>query len=188
MTSIGVRSRATFDYANFDPAAIHLEDIIFPLSTEQRYANQLPGGKTWTVFQHSCLVEGLCSMGCWREALLHDATEAYMRDLPTPLKQLLPDYQRIERELDLVIRKKFNLPEEMSKEVKQADRWALKIEAAMFWRDPNTGRLDAIWEPALGSNFVSNPQLTELEKYSFSVAAEASPAKILSFLKSQSPL
>lgn len=62
------------------------------------------------------------------EALLHDAAEAYCKDIPSPLKQLLPDYQFIEQTVDITIRLKFQLPLNMSVEVKQADLILLATE------------------------------------------------------------
>lgn len=41
--------------------------------------------------------------------LLHDASEAYMKDLPSPLKSLLPDYKKLEAEVSTVIFKKWGV-------------------------------------------------------------------------------
>ena len=41
--------------------------------------------------------------------LLHDASEAYMRDLPSPLKSLLSEYKAIEAEVSCVIFDKWDL-------------------------------------------------------------------------------
>ena len=42
-------------------------------------------------------------------ALLHDATEAYICDIPRPLKEMLPDYRAIEHNLNIVIMSKMGL-------------------------------------------------------------------------------
>ena len=43
-------------------------------------------------------------MTCW---LLHDASEAYLGDIPSPLKRLLPDYREIEQSVQSGIEEKF---------------------------------------------------------------------------------
>lgn len=43
-------------------------------------------------------------MTCW---LLHDASEAYLGDVPSPLKGLLPDYREIEKSVQSGIEEKF---------------------------------------------------------------------------------
>ncbi len=55
------------------------------------------------------------------EFLLHDAAEAYCGDVVSPLKRLLKDYHIIEARVDAAIRSKFDLPQEMSPEVKAMD-------------------------------------------------------------------
>jgi 5'-deoxynucleotidase YfbR-like HD superfamily hydrolase len=62
------------------------------------------------------------------EALLHDATEAYLVDMPRPIKYALQGYRDIEENIDKVVRKKFNLPSDMSLEVKNIDAVMLSTE------------------------------------------------------------
>lgn len=56
-----------------------------------------------------------------REVLMHDATEAYYCDLPSPVKALLPQYKVLEGKLDTVIRRKCGLPDEKDPLVKELD-------------------------------------------------------------------
>ena len=68
----------------------------------------------YSVAQHSlnCMKEaqarGFSQRVCFA-ALLHDASEAYLCDVPTPLKELLPDYRKIEAAFQKEIYKKFGL-------------------------------------------------------------------------------
>jgi len=63
------------------------------------------------------------------EALLHDATEAYLSDISDPLKKLLPEYRAIEKKFDAIIREKFGLPEEITSAIQYADKTMLVHEA-----------------------------------------------------------
>jgi len=62
------------------------------------------------------------------EALLHDGTEAYLVDMPRPIKQVMKEYKSIEKTLDIVLRKKFNLLPEMPPEVHYIDNAMLATE------------------------------------------------------------
>lgn len=63
------------------------------------------------------------------EALLHDGTEAYLSDIPSPFKQLLPDWKAIDRHLESAMRAQFGLPLERDPLVTKADWLALFMEA-----------------------------------------------------------
>jgi 5'-deoxynucleotidase YfbR-like HD superfamily hydrolase len=55
------------------------------------------------------------------EALLHDASEAFMCDVPSPLKSLIPEYRVIEDRVSSAIAEQFGAIYPWPKEVKQAD-------------------------------------------------------------------
>ncbi len=56
-----------------------------------------------------------------REALLHDAAEAYIGDLIRPVKADCPDWRAIDARVDAACRSRFGLPEKMSAEIRLAD-------------------------------------------------------------------
>lgn len=126
MTWILTRSGKHFDFVDPQPDQIDILDIAWGLSKECRFAGQCYG--FYSVAQHSVLVSQVVSEEFALEALLHDAAEAYCKDIPMPLKALLPDYKRIEQRVDRAIRSAFDLPAECSHEVKHADLILLATE------------------------------------------------------------
>ena len=107
------------DLSNPQVDQIDIADIACGLANESRFAGQT--GRLYTVAQHSVGTSFLVSREDRLEALLHDATEAYMKDIPAPLKAMLPEYRAIERRLDAVIRERFGLPPIPSRAVAEAD-------------------------------------------------------------------
>jgi 5'-deoxynucleotidase YfbR-like HD superfamily hydrolase len=63
---------------------------------------------------------------------MHDAAEAFIGDITRPLKQLLPDYKRIEAIVEHAIFTRFDVPIPMPKEVKLADLKVLAAEQAQI--------------------------------------------------------
>ena len=116
------------------PEMIDIYDICAGLSRQPRWGGQAL--ETYSVAMHSINVANAVRPQFAFEALLHDATEAYICDIGAPLKAFLPEYREIERKLDRVIRAKFNLPLECSPEVKEADHRLLSIEAYALMKNP----------------------------------------------------
>jgi hypothetical protein len=112
------------------PEEIDIEDIANALSNECRY-----GGHTssfYSVAEHSLLVASIVEADLALKALLHDASEAYLRDIASPVKQYLSNYKEMEEKLMRAIWDKFfgegqvrwDVPD-----IKEADIMALKCEA-----------------------------------------------------------
>jgi len=126
MTWILSQGRRHVDFLDPQPDQIHILDIAAGLANESRFAGQTRS--FYSVAQHSVTGSYCISKEHRLEFLLHDATEAYMKDLPRPLKELLPDYKVIEKRLDAVIRYKYGLPEVCTEAVKEMDVIMLATE------------------------------------------------------------
>ncbi len=126
MSFIQTLSGKQFDYLSATIDDIDIEDIAVALSNICRFSGHLP--EFYSVAQHSVLCSQLVSPEFAFEALMHDAAEAYCRDIPAPLKALLPDYREIEKRTDQLIRFKFGLPLEEASVVKYADLTMLATE------------------------------------------------------------
>jgi hypothetical protein len=108
------------------PEDLRIEDIAHALAIVNRYNGHTP--KPYSVAQHSVIVslEVAPENALW--GLLHDASEAYIGDMVSPLKRMMVAYQVVESELMKVVCKKFALPEEMPEDVKRADLAVLAAE------------------------------------------------------------
>lgn len=86
-------SGAAFDLLAPRPEQVNLLDIAHHLSRLCRYNGATCGEYGWSVAQHSLLVEQLLqgdpSPNLRLHALLHDAHEAYVGDIPSPVKSAL---------------------------------------------------------------------------------------------------
>lgn len=125
------RSGDFLDFRNPDPDTIHIEDIAHALALTCRYNGHTP--YPYSVAQHCVLASRMAPPGLELEALMHDAQEAYVGDMPSPLKKMLPGYQVVEDMVEYVIRKKYGLSSGgMSRAVKEIDTRMLATEAAAF--------------------------------------------------------
>lgn len=116
-----------FNILKPEAAAVRLEDIACALARQARF-----NGHTrffYSVGQHSCLgAEVSPTKDIARHMLFHDATEAYVGDLVSPVKALLPDFEIIESRIHAAIAEKFGLEVPLPKVVKQIDRRLLATE------------------------------------------------------------
>ena len=124
---------ATYTGGVFFPLAprvedVRIRDIAHALSMLCRFAGHTRG--FYSVAQHSVLVSRLCSQQDALWGLLHDASEAYLSDIVSPLKRAsgMGGYRVIEQRVQLVIAQAFNLPPAEPSSVKAADQALLRIE------------------------------------------------------------
>jgi hypothetical protein len=129
----------TFSGARIDPYHPHPEeifliDIAHALSNICRFTGH--SKVFYSVAQHSLLVSWLVEEKFKKEALFHDAGEAYMNDLARPIKTELNYYVQSEHMLREMIFQKFGIPifdhAKISPEVKEADDVALIYEATLL--------------------------------------------------------
>jgi hypothetical protein len=128
-----------FWYTGEGPEGIEIEDIAHALSHSCRFTGHCK--KFLSVAEHSVLVSDHFidpKKALW--ALLHDASEAYLADMASPVKQLLPEYKALERKIMGRIAKRFDLPDLFweDEEIKKADWAQLRSEAK--WLLPSGGK------------------------------------------------
>ena len=145
-----VHSGKYFDIQN---PVFDITDIAHSLSKLCRFNGHTE--RFYSVAEHSVLVAWLLDK--WEQpttvvlqGLLHDATEAYLSDVPAPFKHLLPDWRALDKSLETKLWEHFGLGEK-SPMVKKADWYALFIEAnallpskGEWFHDPMNVRSDAL--------------------------------------------
>lgn len=187
------------DVENPDPKTINVEDIAWGLSRISRFCGHTITVIPYNVAQHSVFVANevdkflndhtlvahlkipddvwmmwVTAMGVSRnlvlKALIHDAAEVYLGDLPSPIKQipeLKPVIKRIEAGLMTAVYSALDVPppsEHEEKIIKYADKIAQKIEAHAFM--PSRGRhWPNMPEVSLERLQLFEPPLSSLDSY-----------------------
>ena len=126
---IMLQSGVWFDFCEPESSEFNIYDIAAGLSNTCRYAGQCSA--FYSVAEHSLLVSEVACDNAYA-ALMHDAAEAFIGDITRPLKQLLPDFKRIEARVEQAIFERFGVPRPMPKEVKIADLRVLAAEQAQI--------------------------------------------------------
>jgi 5'-deoxynucleotidase YfbR-like HD superfamily hydrolase len=119
---ISVYDGEYFDFLDPDSSVYTVATIAHALSNLCRYTGHV--NRFYSVAEHSVLVSLAVPKKFAIEGLFHDAAEAFLGDVSSPLKKLLPEYRALEDAVITSIAKKFNLsPWKLhSKEVHEADK------------------------------------------------------------------
>lgn len=126
-----------FNYTDPSPEAVALDDIASSLGNTCRWRGQIR--KFYSVAEHaikvSDLVREVADPELALHALHHDSHEAYVGDVPTPLKRLLGEaYENMTAKVDWAICQSLDLDRSLLEHdiVKEADALALRYEAALL--------------------------------------------------------
>lgn len=143
MAYIALTSGAQFEYDHIGDNFICIEDIATSLSRINRFLGH--GRFPFSVAAHSVNVAAMCEAvkpGCGIHGLLHDAHEAYIGDMATPLKRSRPnvrsEIEYLAKQTDKAIYIAFGLafPNEYELNiVKAADEWAGLCEGKVLLRN-----------------------------------------------------
>jgi hypothetical protein len=168
-----------FDFSQMHKHPLDIEDIAHALSQVCRFGGHCR--EFYSVAQHSVYVSQMCKEFPMA-GLLHDATEAYVGDMVSPLKRRIPEYRQHEMWLWLVLARQFGLPKEMPAEVKRADEVMLAAEArdlmgfdATIWgiaSAPESIRIEP-WPCKLAERYFLERFHSLSVEYSRAMAAEA---------------
>jgi len=142
-----------------DPRAddINIKDVAHALSNLCRFTGHV--SRFYSVAEHSVNASYLVPPEEALAALLHDAHEAYVQDVSSPLKVAIGEgYQRIDVSARIAVAMRFGTLVELSDAVKLADLQLLFLEARALtavpveeWGIPEPPKADGItlkcWDP-----------------------------------------
>jgi hypothetical protein len=114
-----------------NPKTINILDVAHALSFQCRFGGHLK--QFYSVAQHSiwCYEEAQRRNLSKREqlsSLMHDASEAFLVDIPRPIKKKLLEYEEVEDKLMSVIGAKYGFDWPLSLDIKEIDELALEVE------------------------------------------------------------
>lgn len=124
-----------------DPDTILISDIAHALSNQCRFGGHLP--RFYSVAEHSLLCHAIAKPEAKFDALMHDASEAYLLDMPKPIKVEIKQYNEIEDNLMNIIAKKFGFNYPKNEEVERVDHYLLEWE----WNVIMLGRKNSGFPP-----------------------------------------
>ena len=132
------------DLLDPSPLDVEIEDIAHGLARVARWNGQTIGAHIFSVAQHTLLVDevarrrnGEPDRRLALALMLHDAPEYVIGDMITPFKAVIGDtYKAVEKRLLAAIHRRFGLapelPAEVAKVIKAADRGAAFLEATQL--------------------------------------------------------
>lgn len=126
-----IRANSGFYVDVLDPQKrmICVEDIAHALSMQPRFAGHL--SRFYSVAQHCIHCAELATDELKLQALLHDASEAYLLDIPSPIKhKVIPQYKELETQMMNCIALVFDFPFNFwqDKKIKEIDEYMLRRE------------------------------------------------------------
>lgn len=163
------RRRHRFYFDDPGEGVIDIRDIAAGVAKECRFNGQCDG--FYTVAEHSITVSRVVEERhndptLTLAALLHDASEAYLRDIPTPHKTCgdMATYRERESRTQDAIERRFHLPRGLTRDerIKAADWDCLAVEARLLMAP-----LDPAWEAWLVG---TKPVEIKISRYPWDVA------------------
>lgn len=137
MSFIMTHSGATLNLRNINPELIHISDIAHSLAHTNRFTGHTL--RPISVAEHSLMVAEICERhfqvrcpAALLAALLHDAHEAYVGDVTSPVKQVLGDeWKALETRMQRTVLLKFGVLSAFNSnhiDIRNADLHALTSE------------------------------------------------------------
>lgn len=141
------------------PKDVFIDDIAWGTARQCRYGGQIsPDFEIYSVAEHSCTMTWWAIDNEWVHhledalaILLHDASEAFYGDMPTPIKELLPEFKVLEDMAQNVMTHAFGLTPENTlitkPQVKEIDKRIRIDERLQIIVEPaKSAGLEIVWE------------------------------------------
>lgn len=144
-----------FHYLDPQPEEIDIRDIAHALSLTCRFGGHCK--VFYSVAEHSVLVAEQVNSELKLSALLHDAHEAYLHDVPRPIKADIADYKKIADRIQAVVWDKFGIIPSL--EIKKVDDVLLATEARDLM--PNMDEWTKLPAPLVEGLYYWTPEYAE---------------------------
>lgn len=132
------------EFFNLDPndfSGVDIYNLAHALSGVNRFNSHT--NRMYSVGEHSVHVACLLPPDLQLVGLLHDGSEAYIQDIPSPFKQFLPDYAAMEKLIQNKVWRAFNLDPEwvdgVYPAVKRVDSMMCEVEATHLLHSKGQG-------------------------------------------------
>jgi hypothetical protein len=122
-----------FNILSPTPEQISIIDIAHALAHSCRYGGQCL--RFYSVAEHSVHIFNLVKQENKLAGLMHDASEAYLVDIPRPIKPFLKNYKELEDRVMIAVSSKFKFEYPMPDEVKFFDNAMLTDERSQNMAD-----------------------------------------------------
>jgi len=133
MTWMQTYTGKRFDFINVDVDNIDIVDIAHSLAYSCRYGGHCK--EFYSIAQHSVICSAYVPQEYQFEALMHDAAEAYIGDIVSPLKGQLRNLPAIERVIEQSIANKFGLIYPFPPVILKVDRQLALAERKFLFND-----------------------------------------------------
>lgn len=128
-----------FDFNKPEECQFTLSDIVWPLAKLCRFTGHCK--RFYSVAEHSLNAAYFAPDELRYPVLVHDTAEAFLGDVSHPLKEMLPDYQAIEKRVEAAVFARLGLPNGLPPEYKTYDHRMLVTERKFLLTDQTT-----VWE------------------------------------------
>jgi len=171
MTKLVTHSGRIMDLSMPLLSAICIEDIAHHLARIGRFNGATD--RFYSVAEHSVYCSRIVTGGRARQfqALMHDATEAYVGDCVSPLKHMLPEFKKIEEDIWISIALKFGMRFQLYGAVHLADQIAYVTERTQLItsrpmsEDPDISDFEGIEPHALPLPIGQDPEELFLRRF-----------------------
>lgn len=128
-----------FEFHRPTAQMVDIRDVAQALSLQCRFNGMCR--EFYSVAQHSVHVSSLLPPYLRLVGLLHDASEAYLGDLITPVKAMVPQFKVLEMKVEQAVADRFHFDSDLLDDprVKAADRVMLATEATQLLDHPPVG-------------------------------------------------
>ena len=116
-----MNSGRKFYFDNIQRNTIEITDIANGLANSARFGGQMDLDKFLSIAEHCINVSYFVPPEYAFVGLMHDAAEAIMGDMVTPLKNISPDFKAIEKQIDAYIAETFGYQYPFPPVVKEVD-------------------------------------------------------------------